>query len=166
MLKTPRGPTSKSAPVLSSLVVFTVGGRRLAARADEIGGVCPWRRAITIPSRTPFVGAVARYGDEVLPVYDLAARLGVWVAEGTPLCLIAKRRDGLMAIRIDAEIPTLHAVDPANIRSATGREPDVAGICVIGGEEVPVYSLAQLGLGASRHHSESSAKDGRKSAMA
>lgn len=148
MLKTPRGPISKAAPARASLVVFAVGGRRLAARADEIGGVRPWRRAIPIPSRTPFVGSVVRHGDEVLPVYDLAARLGVRVAEGAPLCLIAKRRDGLMAVCIDAEIPTLHAVDPAGIRPATRQDPDVVGTCVVGGEEVPVYSLTSLGLGA------------------
>ncbi len=148
MLKTPRGPISKVAAALSSLVVFAVGGRRLAARADEIGGVGPWSPALPIPSRTPFVGSVVRRGDEVLPVYDLAARLGVRVAEGASLCLVAKRRDGAMAVRIDAEIPTLHAVDPAGIRPASRQDPDMAGICMIGGEEVPVYSLAMLGLGA------------------
>lgn len=149
MLKTPRGPTSnKVAAALSSLVVFAVGGKRLAARAAEIGGVGPWSPALPIPSRTPFVGAVVRRGDEVLPVYDLAARLGVRVSDAEPLCLVAKRRDGAMAVCIDAEIPTLHAVDPAGIRPASRQDQDMAGTCMIGGEEVPVYSLATLGLGA------------------
>ncbi len=148
MLKTPRGPISKVATALSSLVVFVVGGTRLAARANEIGGVRAWSPATPIPSRTPFISAVVRYGDEVLPVYDLAARLGVRIAEGDPLCLVAKRRDGVMAVRIDAEIPTLHTVDPADIRPTSRPDPDMAGTCMIGGEEVPVYSLATLGLTA------------------
>nr|MBI3611738.1 chemotaxis protein CheW [Nitrospirota bacterium] len=149
MLKTPRGPTSKATTTLSSLVVFVVGGKRLAARADEIGGVRAWSPALPIPSRTPFINSVVRYEDEVLPVYDLAARLGVRIAEGDSLCLVAKRRDGAMAVCIDAEIPTLHAVDLAGIRPASRQDPDMAGICMIGGEEVPVYSLAALGLGAT-----------------
>lgn len=148
MLKTPRGPTSKVAAPLSSLVVFVVGGKRLAARADEIGGVRPWSPAFPIPSRTPFVRAVVRHEDEVLPVYDLAARLGVRVAEEESLCLIVKRRDGVMAVCIDAEIPTLHAVEASGIRPTSRQDPDMVGICAIRGEEVPVYSLITLGLGA------------------
>ncbi|TAJ07847.1 MAG: hypothetical protein EPO61_12015 [Nitrospirae bacterium] len=167
MLKTPRGPISKVATPLASLVVFVVGGKRLAARAEEIGGVRAWSPALPVPSRTPFISAVVRYGDEVLPVYDLAARLGVRIAEGDPLCLFAKRRDGVMAVRIDAEIPTLHAVDPAGIRPASSQDPDMAGTCMIGGEAVPVYSLATLGLEARPNGPAVSVheRDGRKSAM-
>ncbi len=150
MLKTPRGPTSKVAATLVSLVAFVVGGRRLAARAEEVGGVRPWSPALPIPSTTPFVSAVVRHGDEVLPVYDLAARLGVRIGTGDHLCLVAKRRDGLMAVCIDADIPTLHTVDPSGIRPAARQAPDMIGVCVIGGEEVPVYSLALLGLQAKQ----------------
>jgi chemotaxis signal transduction protein len=130
------------------LVVFTVGGKRVAAKTDEIGGVRPWRPSLPVPSRTAHIASVVRYGDEVLPVYDLAARLGVRVAEGESLCLVAKRRDGAMALRIDPQIPTLHMVDQAGIRVSSRQEPDVTGTCLLNGEDVPIYSLARLGVKA------------------
>jgi hypothetical protein len=99
-----------------------------------------------VPSGTPFVNAVMRRGDEVLPVFDLADRLRLKVEEFGRLCLIAKRRDGPMAVCIDGDIPTLHVLDPDGIRSAGGTEGDVVGICRIGDHEVQICSLAQLGL--------------------
>lgn len=147
MLKTPLGPTSKSrAAKLQALILFRVGGRRLAVQAEEVGGVRPWAGALPVPSRTPFIRALVRHGEEVLPVYDLAGRLKAPVTDGQPLCLVAKRRDGAMAICIDADIPTLQSVDPSSVRRTPGHDPDVTGTCVIGGEEVPILSLKTLGL--------------------
>lgn len=42
MLKTPHGPNSNAARAPWSLVMFSVGGRRLAAKVEEVGGVWPW----------------------------------------------------------------------------------------------------------------------------
>src|SRR5689334_24767624 len=93
------------------LLVFSVGGRRMAAKADEGGGVWPWTEAIPVPSVTPFMNAVLRRGEDILPVFDLAGRLKVQIKTQTALCLLAKRRDGPMAVCIDGEIPALQLVD-------------------------------------------------------
>jgi chemotaxis signal transduction protein len=147
MLKTPRGPSSK-APRSWSLVVFSVGGRSVAARAEEVLSVLPWTEGIPVPSGTAFVNAVLRHGDDVLPVFDLAAKLRVQVRGAKPLCVIAKRRDGPMAICIDAEIPSLQTVEVAAIRP-TGGGSEVTGSCLVGAEEVPIYSLTTLGLASA-----------------
>jgi hypothetical protein len=81
-----------------------------------------------------------------MPVFDLAERLHARVDELSRLCLIAKRRDGQMAICIDGDIPTLHVLAPDGIRPNSGSDADVLGICRIGDQEVPIYSLANLGL--------------------
>jgi chemotaxis signal transduction protein len=128
------------------LVLFSVGGRRLAAKVEEVGGVWPWTGSIPVPSGTAFVKAVTRRGDEVLPVFDLAGRLGVAVEGASPLCLIAKRRDGPLAICIDADIPTLHAIEPDSVQPVHPGDPDAIGTCRLGADYVPVYSLAALGL--------------------
>jgi chemotaxis signal transduction protein len=107
--------------------------------------VMPWTGAIPVPSGTAFVNAVLRHGDEVLPVFDLAAKLRVQVKGAKPLCVIAKRRDGPMALCIDAEIPSLQTVEAAAIRPAAGGS-EVTGFCLVGEDEVPVYSLTTLGL--------------------
>ena len=129
-----------------SLVMFSVGGKRLAVRAEEIGGVSPWTEAMPVPSLTPYITAVVRQGEEILPVFDLARLLMVQVSKVDPLCLRAKRQDGLMAICIDPDVPTLHQVEARAIRPASSGAPGVVGVCSIGSEEdVPIYSWALLG---------------------
>jgi chemotaxis signal transduction protein len=139
------GRSSKVAKTIA-VVIFSVGGRRLAARAEEVGGIWPWTPTMPVPSGTPFVNAVMRRGDEVMPVFDLADRLQVQVEKSGRLCLIAKRRDGPMAVCIDGDIPTLHVLDPDGIRSAGSADADAVGTCRIGDHDVPIFSLVQLGL--------------------
>lgn len=127
-----------------SLVVFSVGGKRVAVRAEEVGGVSPWTEAMPVPSLTPYVNAVIRQGEEVLPVFDFARLLMVQVSQAQPLCLRAKRHDGLIAVCIDPEVPTLHHVEVQAVRPPPAGQPGVVGMCSVGSEEVPIYSLAML----------------------
>ncbi|MGH7231798.1 MAG: chemotaxis protein CheW [Nitrospiraceae bacterium] len=145
MRMTSPGRNSKP-PKNISVVLFSVGRRQLAARAEEVGGIWPWTSTTAVPSGTTFVHAIIRRGDEIMPVYDMADRLQVEVDGSNRLCLIAKRHDGPMALCIDGVIPTLHVLDPESIRSARGSEADVEGTCRIGEHEVPIYSLVNLGL--------------------
>ncbi len=127
------------------LMLFSIGNRRLAARAEEVGGIfSPSQDAVPVPSETPFVNALIRRGGEVFPVFDLAAKLQVRVRGEEPLCLIVKHRAGPMAVRIDTEMPTLHAVEQTSITPASGTDPETLGSCVVGTEEVQIYSLANL----------------------
>ena len=128
-----------------SLVMFSVGGKRVAVRAEEIGGVVPWTDAMPVPSLTPYVNAVVRQGEEILPVFDFARLLMVQVSMTEPLCLRARRHDGLMAVCIDPDVPTLLQVEAKAVQPASSGLPGVVGICSIGSEEVPVYSWAMIG---------------------
>jgi chemotaxis signal transduction protein len=132
------------------LLIFSVGGRRIAVRANDVGGIWPWTEVVSVPSGTPHVSAVLRQGEDILPVFDLAGRLSVQVAGSALLCLIAKRKDGPMAVCIDGDIPTLQSVSEESIRPVAWKDSDVIGTCRIDAEELPVYSLAQLGLSAMR----------------
>ncbi|MGH7166359.1 MAG: chemotaxis protein CheW [Nitrospiraceae bacterium] len=143
MLRRSPGPSAEAKKALT-LLVFSVGGRRMAVKAEEVGGVWPWTQAMPVPSATAFVGAVFQRGDEVLPVFDLAGRLNVQVQGQAPLCLIGKHRLGPFAMRIDAQIPTLVAVDQAAFQPGAGPEPEVEGRCVIDTEELAVVSLGTL----------------------
>jgi chemotaxis signal transduction protein len=120
MLKSSPGPTSKG-PQNVSIVMFSIGGQRLAAKAEEVGGIWPWTEALPIPSGTPHVGAVLRRGADVLPVFDLAGKLGREVEGATPFCLIVRHADGPLAIRIDGAMPTLQSVETARIRPSKRR---------------------------------------------
>ena len=128
-----------------SLMVFSIGGRPLAARTDEVGGVLPWAGAMPVPSCTPYVSALMRHGDDVLPVFDLGDMLKLQVQGDAPMCLIAKRRDGPMAIRIDASIPKLAAVEPSMLYPPAQPDPNILWHCQIDGVAVPIYAISQLG---------------------
>lgn len=135
---------------VQNLVVFSVAGQRLAARTEEIGGVLPWPGATPVPSDTPFVTSLVRYEESCLPVFDLAAKFDRTVREEESLCLIVKHVDGPLAICIDSQVPSLHVVPRSEIRYQSGLDPDMAGSCVAGNEQLPLINLATLGVASRR----------------
>lgn len=133
------------------LVLFSVAGKRMAARTEEIAGIMPWSAAIPVPSETPFVTSLVRQEEGCLPVFDLAAKFERTMREGECLCLVVKHVDGPLAICIDAEVPSLQMVPCSSIQYRIGDDPDCAGLCVAGGEQLPIINLATLGVSSSRH---------------
>lgn len=133
-----------------SLLVFAVGGRRLAVSMDEVHAIRPWVGSVGVPSRTPYFNALARLGEDVLPVYDLAARLNLRVQSGSPLCLIAKHPHGPIAVCIDGNIPVVHRFDVNHYRASAGKDPEMVGMCRIGSDEVPLYTLSRVDQPAMR----------------
>lgn len=145
MLRSARAEQQTTVSRACHLLVFSVGGRQLAVKTDEVGGISGWQGSIPVPSRTPFVSAVVRQDSAVLPVFNLAGLLQV-VAQGEDLlCLTAKQRQGLMAICIDAEMPVLHTVDISAITPYRGHDLKAVGCFSNGLDEVPIISLGQLG---------------------
>ena len=126
-------------------MVFSVGGVKLAARTEDVEGVSSWAETIPVPSRTPFVQAILKRDNHVMPVYDLAARLNR-VVQGEPLlCLVARHLDGPMAICIDAAMPSLQAVNPASIRPNSSGDIESLGLVTIGAQDVAIVALQRLG---------------------
>lgn len=135
---------------VQNMVVFSVSGQRLAARTEEIGGVLPWPGTTPVPSDTPLVTALVRYEESCLPVFDLAAKFNRTVREEDSLCLIVKHVDGPLAICIDAQVPSLHVVPRSELQYQSGLDPDIAGSCVAGDEQLPLINLATLGVASRR----------------
>jgi len=134
-----------------NVVVFSVGGKKLAARTEDVGGVAPWIEPVPVPSRTPFVAAMLKRDKDVMPVYDLAARLSR-DPEGDPLlCLVARHVDGPMAICIDAVIPSLHNVDVAHIVPSKHLDLETLGNFTDQGQEIDIVALQRLGRKRQDH---------------
>ncbi|HEU5409112.1 MAG TPA: chemotaxis protein CheW [Nitrospira sp.] len=127
------------------LLVFSVGRRRLAVQTSEVSGISQWNESIPVASRTPFVTALVRQGQTVLPVFDLAASLHLTVQGNSPLCLRVKHPLGEMAICIDEEIPVLHTFDPAAIQTYHGKDLPAEGSYTNGLDEIPILSVPRLG---------------------
>lgn len=141
-------PDAGTVQAPAGLMIFSIGGQKLGVRTDAIIGVRVSGREMPIYSRTPFITCLTRQGDEILPVYDLAARLNLSLLGAPPLYLIAKHHQGPLAIRIDAELPTIRPLDASCVRLSTNKESDILGSYQVGAEAIPIYSLATLGLKA------------------
>ena len=146
MLRAARGQQQVQATKLSwNLMVFSIGGVKLAARTEDVEGVSPWTEIIPVPSRTPFVKAMLKRDNHVMPVYDLATRLSRTLQGEPLLCLMARHLDGSMAICIDAAVPSLETVDVKMIRQIGRGDIETLGSVMIGGDDVAIVALQRLG---------------------
>jgi hypothetical protein len=146
MLRSARGKQQAQVTKRSwNLLVFSIGGLKLAARTKDVGGVSSWIESIPVPSRTPFVQAMLKRENLVMPVYDLAARLSRKLSGSPLLCLEARHLDGPMAICIDAEMPSFEIVDPSEIRSNDRGDIETLGTVTIAGNDVAIVALQRLG---------------------
>lgn len=134
-----------------SVVVFSVGGVRLAARTEDVGGVEPWIKPVAVPSRTPHVAAMLKREKDVMPVYDLGERLDRR-PEGDPLlCLVARHVDGPMAICIDSSIPSVLNLDVDQIGPRRRMDLETLGSFKSEGEEIDIVELKRLGHSRQGH---------------
>lgn len=132
---------------ICTLVSFSVGGQRLAARIEEVGGVWPWSTPTFVPSRTAYVNGIVRHGKDMLPVFDLAGKLNVAVESPAPFCLIARHDKGPLAICIDGEVPSVHNVEETSIKRTPSGNEEMNETCQLGTDEVPIYSFKRIGAG-------------------
>lgn len=128
-----------------NVVVFSVGGTKLAARTEDVGGVAPWIEPIPVPSRTPFVGSMLKREKDVMPVYDLAKQLHCEPEGESLLCLVARHVDGPMAICIDSIVPSLHSVDVGQIKTSRRGDCETLGSFEDDGREIAIIALHRLG---------------------
>lgn len=146
MLRASRGQQQAQTTKRSwNVVVFSIGGMKLAARTEDVGGVSPWTGSIPVPSRTPFVQAMQKRDHQVMPVYELANRLSRTLQGDPLLCLVARHVDGPMAICIDAAVPSLETIDAAAIRPTVSGDLETFGSVTIGGDDVTIVALQRLG---------------------
>ncbi len=145
MLRTGQKHHPETARQSWQLLVFSVGGRRLAVKTSDVSGISQWNESVPVAGRTPFVTAVIRQGQTVLPVFDLAASLHLTVQGCSPLCLKIRHPLGEMAMCIDEEIPVLHTFDPAAIQTYQGTDLPAEGSYTNGMDEIPILSISRLG---------------------
>jgi chemotaxis signal transduction protein len=145
MLRIGQTHQRETARHLWQLLMFSVGGRRLAAKTLDVSGISQWKESVGVAGRTPFVTALVRQDQTVLPVFDLAAFLHLTVQGSSPLCLRVKHPLGEMAMCIDEEIPTFHILDPAALQTYEGKDLPAEGSYTNGLEVIPILSVSRLG---------------------
>ncbi len=127
-----------------SLIVFTVGGKAFAMKAEEVGGVESWPASMPVPGTTPYLRELVRRGRAIHAVYDLAGQWSLAAEETSPLCLLAKWGASEVALRVDSQIPSLETADVDMIQPATGSHPGLVGTWTHQGMDIPLLSFRQL----------------------
>ena len=146
MLRGANGSQRKQAARAWNLVIFSIGGRRFAVKAEELAGISKWTGSIPATSGMPFVSSVIRVEQTELPVFDLAGVLHVSVQGDSLLCLMAKHPWGTLAICVDEEMPVLHALDPTVIQPYRGGDVPTIGSFSNGVDQIPILSVSKLGV--------------------
>jgi chemotaxis signal transduction protein len=144
MLRSSFGNKPQTGSHSCPLLIFSVGGRRLAVKTHEVAGISKWNGSIPVPSRTAFVSAVMRRDQHVFPVFNLAELLRVSVQGEQLLCLTVKHPHGAMAICIDEEMPVLHTLETAAIQAYQGGEFEAVGSFASGLDQIPIVALSKL----------------------
>lgn len=146
MLRSFVGKQQKTIHHSCSLLIFSVGGRRLAVKTNEVAGISQWKGSTRVPGRTPFVSAVMRRDQQVFPVLNLADMLHVSVQGDQLLCLTVRHPDGAMAVCIDEEMPVLHTLAMSSIRTYQGGALKAVECFVNGFDEIPIITVSKLAL--------------------
>lgn len=106
-----------------SLIALRVAGQPFAVRTLQITGVANRRRIVPVPTRVPGLLGIAALRGALLPVYDLAALLGLPAAGSAGAWLLLTSRDTPVGFifdefegRIEIEAACLFASDGSGAR--------------------------------------------------
>jgi purine-binding chemotaxis protein CheW len=103
-------PAVRPADNLTTLITIRVAGQAFALHAKEITALAKRSRIVPVPSRVPELLGLAGVRGALVPVYDLAALLGLPRRAGEPQWFVLAHREAQLALAVDeieglAEIP-------------------------------------------------------------
>jgi chemotaxis signal transduction protein len=106
-------PAVHPAEDLTTLIAIRVAGQAYALRATEITALAKRSRIVPVPSRVPELLGLAGIRGAPVPVYDLAALLGL-SRNGEPQWLALTHREAQLALAVD-EIEGLVEIRKTNL---------------------------------------------------
>ena len=127
----------------SRLVVFSVAGRRYALPVERVREVVDWKQPRALGAPEPWLLGLIAVRDQLLPVCDLALRLGL---EPGPRSLIVvfDAPGGSAGLAVDA-VETVVSVEDAQVSPAPSSSGDaVAGIAHVDSDLVVVLDADGL----------------------
>lgn len=123
-------PVARAGPRMEHLLTIRVGGRPYAVRLSEVAGVYTGWSVVPVPGPRRELFGVAGHRGDLIPVYDLAALLGitqteppgcvVLAASTEPVAFALDRTDGHVRIPMDALPPTDSGDSPWSVIRAVG----------------------------------------------
>ncbi|MBI3890777.1 MAG: chemotaxis protein CheW [Candidatus Wallbacteria bacterium] len=136
-----------SAQTAADYLCFEAGGKRLAVRLAEVARVERVPPSTPVPFTPPFVLGLVNLGGELLPMVDLALRLGFAAAPEEPRwVLVVGKGEERIALRVDkvAQIVTLGA-DRLSALPESQTAPELPLAAAIDGEaSTPVLDARRI----------------------
>lgn len=128
------------ATVWENLLALGVGPAHFAVRLAEVAGLTAFRELTALPEAPPELLGLAGLRGELVPVYDLAALLGLVATAPRWLVLVAGKK---VALAFDA-VGRHHRVSPETIVPAEPRQGHVHEVLYAGSTVLPIVCLASI----------------------
>jgi purine-binding chemotaxis protein CheW len=129
------------------LIAFTVGGQEFCIDVMQVREIRGWTPATVLPHSQPFVRGVINLRGAVLPIMDLAVRLGFPPVEamGRHVIIVVQVESQVVGLLVDAVSDILTTTDaeilpPPDVASDMAKR-FVGGILAIDGRMVSLLSV-------------------------
>lgn len=138
----------------TELITFEVAGQLFGLDIMTIREIRAWTPSTRLPQVAPYVAGVVNLRGTVLPVIDLAARLGWPATQPTPrhAIIVARLGSQTFGLIVDSVSDIVALPDDAlQAPPQTGQDDDVVlflqGLAALDDRMVMVLDLARLGAG-------------------
>ncbi len=122
---------------------FTLAGEPYAVPVAAVREVVERARPRGVPGTPSWLAGLITLRGRLVPVCDLAARLGLEAAAG-PVLVVATREEVLLGLRVDAVQGILEVPEERLAPLPVGDEPLLAGIAELDGALVVAIDVAAL----------------------
>jgi purine-binding chemotaxis protein CheW len=140
----------QSAGPARELIAFAVGKQEFCIDVMSVREIRGWTPTTVLPHSQPFVRGVINLRGAVLPIVDLAVRLGFPAAEtmGRHVIIVVQVNDQIVGLLVDAVSDILTAKDgeilaPPDVASDMAKR-FVCGLIAMDGRMVSILSLENV----------------------
>lgn len=132
------------------LITFRVGEGEFGLDVMSVREIRGWTPATPVPGAPPFVRGVINLRGQVLPILDLAARLGLPPAEpgARHVTIVARIEGQTIGLLVDAVSDILsvaeEAIQPTPEAASEGVRALVRGLLALEGRMIGIFALERL----------------------
>ena len=127
------------------LVVFTLGTERYALPIDTVQEIIRFTEPRSVASPEPEVRGVISLRGRIVPVYDVASRLGIFCEVGEDAKIVVVESNGLAAGLIVESVEEVLTVEDGQIEDAPTADTDlIEAIVRVDDQLIVLLTLHQL----------------------
>lgn len=132
-------------------IAFEVGADRFALPIQHVIEFRTWTEPTIMPNTPPYMRGIINVRGEILPIYDLAARIGRSPTQATPrhVVILSQNVDGQTTGILVDSVSDILSVAPEAISSLPRVEggdatPFMSGVVIVEGEMLGIIDVDRL----------------------